>query len=198
MSQATPPRLPAKTPAPSEAAPPRERRAERDYFDDSVSDPVFPAVDEANVQVSPDVAVFDVEDKARALPEVLRKHNGFFAFGAAKDQGYATWMIRAADSSRVDLPFGLASLAEYRVFPITGDRYPPVDEIRRKYKIDPALNVYAVFSDAFDRVLFRQIRTAAAKSGRAGRVIAARFAFSTSDPTGIEVLQVRVRPPAAH
>lgn len=204
---ASPPAVPVPAPAaPVAAAPPaaekiapptrtRETRPESDYFDDSTSDPVFPAVDESYVEVPPSVAVFAVEDKSLALPDVLRKYNGMFAFGSDPYGAYASAMIRAADATPVPVPLGLVSLGDYRVFPIAAGKYPIVEELRRKYQIDPGLKAFATFPDAFDQMLYRQIRKAAAGTGRPGTVLAARFAFSTTDPTGIQVRQVRVRPP---
>jgi hypothetical protein len=204
---ASPPPAPASTPShstPSPAATPPatphtawlpESRPEKDFFDDDIEDPIFPAVDEVNVRVSPDVAVYAVEDKALALPATLSKHGGFFAFASSKDAGYAAVMIRAADATKVGTTIGLISLAEYRVFPIPSPaKYPLIEELRRKHGIDSSLNVYAVFPGAFDRVLSDQIRTGSARRGRPGMVVAARIAFSPSAPAGIEVTQVRVRP----
>jgi hypothetical protein len=171
-----------------------QQRPESDFFDEGITDPTFPAVDESTVEAPANVSVYVLDDKALALPEVLRKHNGFFAFGQARNPGYATAMIRVADFTRVAMPMGMVSLAEYSAFLIPGSHYRIVDELRARFDISPALDVYAVFPDTFDRVLSRQIRAAAARSGRPGRVIAARFAFSATDPTGIEVSQVRVRP----
>jgi hypothetical protein len=91
----------------------------------------------------------------------------------------------------------MMALADYRVFRMSADRYPAVQDLRRKHSIDARLEVYAVFPEAFDRMLLRQIRTTAAQRGRAGRVFAARIAWSASAPTGVEVLQVRVRVPGA-
>jgi hypothetical protein len=187
--------------APSALAPqPRteahpERATEREFFGDSTSDPAFPAVDIANVLAPPDVAVFAVEDKARALPVVLRNYAGFFAFGPPSSPGYATFLFKSAGLGRIELPVGMLALGDYHVFRISPGLYPEIDNIRRQYGIDPSLNAYALFPDTFDRALLQRIRAAAAAVGRAGRVLAARFTFSATDPSGVVVLQVRVRPP---
>jgi hypothetical protein len=191
------PAKPATTtepPAPQPAVPVPTGPNEKQFFPDTSAGPSLPPVNESQVDLATDIALFTAEDKENAVTGVLKRYSGFVAFGSPKEPGYVKHMIRAADWSVWALPDALVSLAEYRAFRFTGEPRGIVDELRQKHGIPPDLVAYAVFPDPFDRILMQEIRRFAARQGQSGKVVAARFAFSLAIPQGVSVLQVRVGP----
>ena len=150
-------------------------------------------VDSPVVELAPGFELSILDDTAQDLPYVLRMYHGYIGFATSADSPLQQ-LYQGPDWLPIPLSEADSRLSAYFALQFTDDKSSVAASLRLKYNIPRGLIPFALFPKSFVDTLHREIRDAAAREGRSGKITQATILFTMLDDHGIQVKRTTVVP----